>query len=491
MIKTTTRFRMNLIPAMCAVALICVGQGCRPNTDPADSANTTTADDAAADAVTNRIDIPPAVRQNLGLTFVTVEPRRVEQTLRVPGRFEYLPTARREYRTMLPGRVELRVEQYDRVESGDVLYEIDSPGWREMQQGLTDADASISRLSTRLTSYGPLREAHHNHERRLEDTIAIRRERVAQLEQVAEAGGGRRADLVEARSEVSAAEAELAETLETEAKLQADEAAARTDLEAARTKRQFLLESASLLLRLDVETLQETVASSSGEVPRWRVITTIPVHADEPGVVESLGLTNGAWADQRSTVLTVVQPEQLRFRGVALQSDIARLRDGLPARIVAPSPTRAAGGIDLSDVMSGTLSVGLAGDAKGRTVDLFVRPDHLSSWARAGVSAHLEIITDETATAVVAIPKASVQQDGLTPVIFRRDPKDPNKAIRLEADLGLDDGRWIVVNSGVRVGDEIVLDGAFQLMLASAASGSDLQGGHFHADGTFHAGDDH
>ena len=40
---------------------------------------------------TNRVDVPLAVRRNLGITFATVERRRVEQTLRVPGRFEPQP----------------------------------------------------------------------------------------------------------------------------------------------------------------------------------------------------------------------------------------------------------------------------------------------------------------------------------------------------------------------------------------------------------------
>ena len=43
------------------------------------------------------IRLTPTVRQNPGLTFVTVEARRVESTLRVPGRFELLPTATREF----------------------------------------------------------------------------------------------------------------------------------------------------------------------------------------------------------------------------------------------------------------------------------------------------------------------------------------------------------------------------------------------------------
>jgi hypothetical protein len=51
---------------------------------------------AAAPPPTNRVDIPPAVRRNLGITFARVEMRRVGQTVRVPGHFELLPQARHE-----------------------------------------------------------------------------------------------------------------------------------------------------------------------------------------------------------------------------------------------------------------------------------------------------------------------------------------------------------------------------------------------------------
>jgi multidrug efflux pump subunit AcrA (membrane-fusion protein) len=103
------------------------------------------------------------------------------------------------------------------------------------------------------------------------------------------------------------------------------------------------------------------------------------------------------------------------------------------------------------------------------------------------VSAQLEIVTKSTAAQELAIPLAAVQRDGLTPVIFRRAPDNPNEAIRMEADLGMDDGRWVAVLSGLRDGDEVVLDGGFQLMLAT--SGSIQKGGHFHSDGTFHEGE--
>jgi len=40
----------------------------------------------------------------------------------------------------------------------------------------------------------------------------------------------------------------------------------------------------------------------------------------------------------------------------------------------------------------------------------------------------------------------------------------------------------------VKEGDEVVLNGLYQLMVAT--SGSIQKGGHFHADGTFHEGDE-
>ena len=138
--------------------------------------------------------------------------------------------------------------------------------------------------------------------------------------------------------------------------------------------------------------------------------------------------------------------------------------------------------------MRGTLQLGLSGNANDRTIDLYVTPENLSSWARPGVTAQLEIVIDSTSTSELAIPLTAVQQDGLSQVIFRRDPNNPNEAIRIEADLGLNDGRWVAVLSGLRDGDEVVLDGGFQLMLAT--SGSIQKGGHFHSDGTYHEGED-
>jgi multidrug efflux pump subunit AcrA (membrane-fusion protein) len=94
---------------------------------------------------------------------------------------------------------------------------------------------------------------------------------------------------------------------------------------------------------------------------------------------------------------------------------------------------------------------------------------------------------DETASAELAVPTRAIMRDGLQHVFFLRESVGAPRVIRVEAKLGPSDGRWTVVYSGPMEGDEVVVDGAYELNLAGTGA---MGGGHFHADGTFHA-DDH
>jgi len=330
-------------------------------------------------------------------------------------------------------------------------------------------------------------EAHGRHEQSLVESVAVWTERVTQLESIRDAGGGRVGEFAEARGTLTSARAELADVQEKKAELIASRAETVAGLDAARSRLHYLLDAAASVVGVDRTALTSNTQSESDPHPAWAVIDTIEVRATESGIVESLGLTNGSWADEKSPVMTIVRPDQLRFHASGLQSDLGVLRNGLEVRIVPPTPTTSGRAVPLQDTMTGTLALGLQGDASDRTVDLYVVPEALSTWARPGVAAHLEIVTDSTAAAELAIPLAAVQKDGLTPIIFRRAPDNPNEAVRLEADLGMNDGRWVAVLSGLRNDDEVVLDGAFQLMLAT--SGTIQKGGHFHSDGTFHEGE--
>lgn len=431
----------------------------------------------------NRIPVPESVRRNLGITFAKVETRAVARTIRVPGRFELLPKARREYRTMLGGQVELHVAQYDRVEPGTLLYTLDSPAWRELQEKLNEADATIHQATARVQTIKPLMEAHKQHAESLRENVKVWTERVAQLEKGQGSGVISAETFAQARSTLSQNRSDLAEVLEKEAELEARRVEVESGLSAARQRMELLLQNAASLLGTPADRLATRPGEASGESNHlWRDIAKVEVRAAAPGIVESLDLTNGSWASETSLVLATVQPELIRFRAQGLQSDLGRLRNGLPARIVPPK----GGSISVQDTMEGSLNLGLLANADERTIEVFITPKQLSSWARPGVAAHLEIVAEGSGPEELAIPLSATIRDGLTTVFFRRDPKKPDEVIRVEGDLGVNDGRWVVVKSGLREGDEVVLDGVYQLMLASSAGAQ--QGGHYDSDGTFHTG---
>jgi hypothetical protein len=472
--------------------------GCRRDSsagsDKSSAADETHAGDPAP---TNRIDIPETVRRNLGITFAKVENRPVAQTIRVPGQFELQPEARREYRTMLSGRVELRVRQFDPIQPGTSLYRLVSPDWRELQSKLIEAESSIRQAEARVASVPMLLEAHKKHEESLKTTVALWEKRVEQLDQTRTSGVVTAEEFTVAQNTLAMQRAALAEVVEKEAELQAAGMETQALHDAAHARFRLLLSTAATLLGMEERQLSAPYepdehwltglhhhgTPSSQPLPAWHSINEIEVRATAPGVVQSLDLTNGAWASAGSLVLSTIEPERLRFRAMGLQSDLTRLRDGLPAKIVPPK----GGSVQLQDAMETALKVGLVADPQERTVELIGVPSKLSAWARPGVSAHLEVAV-AGGESELAIPLSSVIQDGLAKIIFRRDPKDADRVIRMDADLGVNDGRWVAIRSGVREGDEVVLDGVYQLMIAS--SGSVEKGGHFHSDGTFHAGKD-
>lgn len=427
------------------------------------------------EAPSDRIATPPQVRQNLGITFVRAERRRVAATLRVPGQFEQIPGTRHEYRTAVAGRVTLATAALQTVQPGDVIYSIDAPAWRAAQRELGELAATITVTQARVDSMQPLREAHERHEQSLRAALTIAAERLTQLQTLQQEVGGQGNELATVRLKQAELRAELAEVEEKDAELAASAAEQLASLAAGKDRFALMLATAATLAGRTVAEL----SNQTDGVPEWRRIDTLQVRANAGGIVDFVPVASGAQVDAGGLVVAVREPKQLRFLARGLQSDLLRLRDGLPARVLwaAADATEPAA--------LGTLQIGTHADPQARTVDLFVTALTVPANARPGLAGYLEVETAGGAAAEMAVPTACVLTDGLQRVLFRRDPRNPDQVIRTEADCGIDDGRWIEIRSGLAEGDEIVLAGAYELMLAS--SGAAPKGGHFHADGTFHA----
>lgn len=449
------------------IALFVIASGCQDE-EPAGGttqSSATTGASSGQPAPTNRIDVPQSVRQNLGITFGNVERRRVTSTLRVPGRFELVPTARREYRSALPGFVRLLISQYEPVEKGQPIFRMDSPEWHRIKQELHEAEVGIERATAELT-------------------VALRTK--TEAEQVALAMQKRIEALAGAEVRRAELDTEVAVRRAAIPRLEAEIKVKEAALDEAMHDLQLHIVKAASLLGVSADFLRETEKGDGGhETQRWFSINHVDVLARDAGIVETIGVTDGAWVEANTLIATTINPMAVRFRAVGLQSDMAKLTNGLNATILPPQGATGAQTGEPNGGLSGKLQLGPVADPDQRTIDLIVTPEESAAWARPGVSSLLEIVTDGSADAELAIPVSAVIRDELTRIFFRRDPNDPNKVIRVEADLGISDGKWVVARSGVTEGDEVVLDGVYELKLAGGGQGAE-GGGHFHADGTWH-----
>ncbi len=413
----------------------------------------------------NAVAVNAQTRSNLGITFAEVERRPVRRTYRLPGQFELRPEAFSEYTATFAGRVDLSVKQYEKVKKGQVLFSINSPEWRRLQHELGEALNSVTVKS------GQIVVAQKNVEE-AESVLKVVRERIKRLALV----NVRKAEL----------DAEAAGAVKRIEVLKAEKILVDKEFKAAKDHYRVMIHTASSLTGIADEELVKVVAYNGKEVPRWQTIDTIVFRAQVEGVVQTLGVTDGGWAETGASVVRCVDPAKLRFRAEALQSDLLKFKNGMSARIVPPQGSSVA----IDSFMTGQVTVGFEGDARQRTIPLFVVPEKLEAWCSAGVAAYLEVFTEGAETPELAVPKRSIIRDGMVDIFFRRNPKNPDEVIRVEADLGVDDGRWIVVKSGVRKGDEVVLEGAYELKLATAGSGGKKQEkGHFHADGKWCSGE--
>jgi multidrug resistance efflux pump len=436
-------------------------------------------------APTNRIDVNASVRQNLGMTFAKVETRRVARTLRLPGVFEIPDDGKRAYGARMGGTVEILVKRYAKVEPGTPLFTIDGPAWRQLKAELVDAETKIAAAAADVTATDAMIEAESARAAEVRKGVDVLSARVVVLEKLRASGGGREDDLAAAKADLVEMNIKAAESAARAAELRAKRVESSSRIDAGKARVAILLDAASALSGSSVDELAAASKDAPG-TPTWKAIGRVVVKATDAGVVDSVDATSGAVIAEGANVVSIVKPDRMRFRAAVLQGDVEKVSSVTTGVVVKSTE-----GAGPSTSIAGTVSLAPVAGASQRTFDIHLTPNRSDAspvWAYPGTHAFLELtLASGAADDALAVPLRCIVKDGTTAIFFRRDPADPDKAIRMEADLGPSDGRWVVLQSGVAEGNEVVADGVHQLLVAT--SGSITKGGHFHPDGTFHEGD--
>ena len=182
-----------------------------------------------------------------------------------------------------------------------------------------------------LWSFEPLMAAHTRHEHNLAQNIGIWSDRVKKLEALQEAGGGQLTELIAAQASLADARAALSEVHEEDAKLRADRIQTENKVDSAQSQFTLAIDNAASLLEMEPKQLLETSTLNPNSLPIWRRIQTLEIRARQAGVVESIDVTNGAWVERGTKVMTIVQPDRLASTPSACRAILESWRTVFPS----------------------------------------------------------------------------------------------------------------------------------------------------------------
>jgi len=199
----------------------------------------------------------------------------------------------------------------------------------------------------------------------------------------------------------------------------------------------------------------------------------VTIRATATGVVEALGVSDGAGLETGTEVLRLVRKDSLRLKALVVASEAGRLADGLACEV---------------EGVTGELRLGM-GDDTGLVPVYAVFPKGTLR-GRTGARARLVCMTDASAPESRVVPASAIVRIGLQPTVFVRDEHDADRFLAMPVTPGVSNGGWTAIDGLPNDDDlEVVSEGAYELKLGLAASGSaNSAAGHFHADGTFHSG---
>ena len=229
--------------------------------------------------------------------------------------------------------------------------------------------------------------------------------------------------------------------------------------EAARARAHDLFDR-GVAARKEMEDADRTLADAQAALAQARAARTAAdvmagratVRSTLDGIVVARTHSSGDFVEAGSSepLLRIVDPRRLQITASVPVADVARVGVGANARVVGSDPEHP----ELLKVVSRPAAVD-AGTASVPVRMAFVRPSGLA----VGTPVQVEIDA-ETHTAVILVRAAAVVHEGAEAAVF---VAEGDKAARKPVEIGLADGEFVEVRSGLKAGDLVIISGQLGL----------------------------
>ncbi|MCH7719647.1 MAG: efflux RND transporter periplasmic adaptor subunit [Planctomycetes bacterium] len=226
-------------------------------------------------------------------------------------------------------------------------------------------------------------------------------------------------------------------------------------------------------LREELSRLTANTTGGSENDSRAASPLRMPIKAPISGVIVHADPVEGEHVEEHEEVFRIIDADPLRVTAKVSEFDLSRLPKAPGAILTFSADSEKK--IDILEEGGRLIHIGSVVDPESRTVPIHYELPNPDGLFRVGQFVEVRLET-QTASEAVAIPEDAVVMDNGRPIAFVLIGGESFQ--RRELELGVRDGGFVEVRSGIAVGERVVTQGAYTVKLASLSPASF---GHGHA----------
>ncbi|MBW4559280.1 MAG: efflux RND transporter periplasmic adaptor subunit [Trichormus sp. ATA11-4-KO1] len=425
----------------------------------------------AGSEASGQVEVDEQTAKGLGIKVETVKPQRLDIGIKTNGKIETLPSQKVEVTTPISGAkvVELLVEPGARVKKGQPVAVVTSPdlvnlrveSQEKLAQGQADLQQALADLKLAEQNYDRFQNIAAAEIAQAQSQVAFAQEKYNKDKQLTDAGALPRRSALESQTQLAQAQAELAQ-----ANSRRDVFAAENQLKRA----QAAVKVAKERIRLS-NSIYQTRLAQLQTIPSNKGLVTVT--APISGQIANREVTIGqSFEDAGSKLMTIVNDSQVFATANIYEKDLGKVKMGQPVKVrVASVPNQ---------IFTGRIKrIGSVVEGETQVIPVQAAINNANGQLKPGMFAELEVVTDKTSAAVLAIPSSAVVDANGKKIIY---VKNGNAFQSVEAEFGQTSGNLIEVTSGLFEGDAVVTQRAPQLYAQSLRGGSTKEDDHSEED---------
>lgn len=406
------------------------------------------------------VQVDTETAKRLGIKVEPVKRQRLAIGIKTTGQIETLPNKKVEVTAPISGKVvELLVEPGAVVKAGQPVAVVSAPDLVELrvnsQEKQVEAQAELQKAQA------DLKLAQEDLERQRQIAAAdieqastevkVAQEKYDRDKDLANAGALPRRSMLEAQAHLREGQAQL-----TKASSRREVLAGEAQLKRA----QASVEAAQSRIRLSSNIYQTRLSQLGTRANEQGLVT---VTAPISGTVADRDVTLGqSFQDAGGKLMTIVNDTRVFATANIYEKDLNKVKTGQAVSLnVANLPGRTFAGK--------IATIGSAVEGETRIVPVKAELNNTEGLLKPGMFVQLEVLTDQTSTAILAVPSSAVVDANGKKLVYIQ---NGNTYLSAEVTLGQTSGDMIEVKSGLFEGDLIVTQRAPQLFAQSLRSGS-------------------